>query len=609
MRRTRLYTFLTSIIILILLLAVLPISASAASKGLITAPANHVDEGATLQLSTNMSGVVTWTSSNTSVATISSSGRVTGKLAGQVTITATCSGYTTANYTVYVTVPDGLYYFKNASSGLCMQTTADTTYVYTQDSTSDGRIPQLWKVTHISNGNYVIRPIRDLSVALTVNASGFLAVADAPANDSSVPASMYWRIIKNGFGYAIKLNGYDSQTAMPTTNGVPGVPVHPSNWTSSLTCHWDLVNTAGVFIRDSSTLEVVTTQTARSVDRFSNATLSSLGLTYDFAGNISGLTWSSNNYNVASIDPSGTITSKEIGTATITATITVNGVSYSSSYKLYVVLPRSGSELDYEPSLWNAVPVLNSNGYYVKHYTNCYSYAVNSQYIPGTTSLGPMQPGMSEGITYSSSSITASLIVDCVEIDAENYNFLFEACSKNDQPDVGTYKVALVVDPGSDYHWYRQNSDGTWSHKRGNTDVTNYDASGNIILDPATADRNYSTDLNYTVFVGYYFVTPLNNYYYLIPDSGLTRSGPVEEQQCIAFDKNTPELPTLAEVRLITTGMSYSEVTELIGLPQEQTTFGLTVVKYNIAESNSYLSVQYVLQNGIYTVFSCQIEE
>lgn len=352
MRRTRLYTFLTSIIILILLLAVLPISASAASKGLITAPANHVDEGATLQLSTNMSGVVTWTSSNTSVATVSSSGRVTGKLAGQVTITATCNGYTTANYTIYVTVPDGLYYFKNASSSLCMQTTADTTYVYTQDTSNDGRIPQLWKVTHISNGNYVIRPIRDLSVALTVNASGYLAVADAPANDSSVPASMYWRINKNGFGYALKLNGYDSQTAMPTTNGVPGVPVHPSNWTSSLTCHWNMVKTGGVFIRNVDTLETTTTSTSKTISHSNTFSLSELGFAIDTYGSMSNLQWSSTNTNVATINLSGDITTKIQGTTIITATATINGINYISKYTCNVG-PNNAILLAFNDGVYN----------------------------------------------------------------------------------------------------------------------------------------------------------------------------------------------------------------------------------------------------------------
>lgn len=37
---------------------------------------------------------------------------------------------------------------------------------------------------------------------------------------------------------------------------------------------------------------------------------------------------------------------------------------------------------------------------------------------------------------------------------------------------------------GYDYHWYRQNSDGSWSHKTGTGAVTNQDYSKKIIMDP-----------------------------------------------------------------------------------------------------------------------------
>ncbi|MCA9771703.1 MAG: hypothetical protein KC466_04795 [Myxococcales bacterium] len=59
-------------------------------------------------------------------------------------------------------------------------------------------------------------------------------------------------------------------------------------------------------------------------------------------------------------------------------------------------------------------------------------------------------------------------------------------------------RTALVVDPGTDYHWYRQNADGTWSHKPGQTCATTKDNAGDPITDPATADRD-----GYTDFCGY----------------------------------------------------------------------------------------------------------
>ena len=46
-----------------------------------------------------------------------------------------------------------------------------------------------------------------------------------------------------------------------------------------------------------------------------------------------------------------------------------------------------------------------------------------------------------------------------------------------------------MIWPGGDYHWYRKERTGRWTHKPGSTPVTNVDAAGAIIADPRTADR------------------------------------------------------------------------------------------------------------------------
>lgn len=58
----------------------------------------------------------------------------------------------------------------------------------------------------------------------------------------------------------------------------------------------------------------------------------------------------------------------------------------------------------------------------------------------------------------------------------------------------------------TDYHWYIQNRDGYWSHKRGLEEISNLDASGKKITDPQTCNRNYGNNFNYSVFCGYYLV-------------------------------------------------------------------------------------------------------
>lgn len=75
----------------------------------------------------------------------------------------------------------------------------------------------------------------------------------------------------------------------------------------------------------------------------------------------------------------------------------------------------------------------------------------------------------------------------------------------------GYYKGAMVVDPGHTFHFYRQNPDGTWSHKPGVLPVTNKDASGRRIYVPHFADRDYTQgkkdgDIKYDDFCGYYCI-------------------------------------------------------------------------------------------------------
>lgn len=73
-------------------------------------------------------------------------------------------------------------------------------------------------------------------------------------------------------------------------------------------------------------------------------------------------------------------------------------------------------------------------------------------------------------------------------------------------------KVFLVMGDNregkADYHWYRQDADGMWSHKPGTSFITNLDASGNLISNPESADRDDSKrdpmrGVNYSKKCGY----------------------------------------------------------------------------------------------------------
>ncbi len=130
---------------------------------------------------------------------------------------------------------------------------------------------------------------------------------------------------------------------------------------------------------------------------------------------------------------------------------------------------------EYNPTPWN-----DANG--VQYNNNCYNYACNTP--TGTFA----QPGRASGNMYN------SLICSEVENGAQSDGLAPVDCDLGCGCRYCCYIVALVVAPGYDYHWYRKDRNGTWSHKPGMTQVTNLDNSGNIITDPRTADRGVYTD-------------------------------------------------------------------------------------------------------------------
>lgn len=171
--------------------------------------------------------------------------------------------------------------------------------------------------------------------------------------------------------------------------------------------------------------------------------------------------------------------------------------------KNYDYLPLSGSELVFDADLWSGV---------VSDNNNCYNYALNNQVDTRSNELWKkQQPGEYAGIY--NNVFTKERLVSAVQADFEKYNsdngtnLIFKEVGRDEKCPPGTYKVALAA-YSWDYHWYRQDADGYWSHKPGTTPVRLRDNSGNLILDPATADRG-----NYVNFLGYFAVSPWGNLY------------------------------------------------------------------------------------------------
>lgn len=141
----------------------------------------------------------------------------------------------------------------------------------------------------------------------------------------------------------------------------------------------------------------------------------------------------------------------------------------------------------YDPGYWNASNRRGSN--------NCYNYATNK----ATNTFA--QPGRAyfgfNPINQNSISCTEVRSFASLDGTLQTYQgvetFLFVGYTESAQcPSDRPSRLALVVAPGFDYHWYRvdANTGGLWSHKRGGTNAKNVDESGQLIYSVETADRN-----------------------------------------------------------------------------------------------------------------------
>ena len=76
---------------------------------------------------------------------------------------------------------------------------------------------------------------------------------------------------------------------------------------------------------------------------------------------------------------------------------------------------------------------------------------------------------------------------------------------------VNYYRGAMVVDEHDTYHFYRQDNNGTWSHKQGTLPIERYDSSKKIIWDLLGADKDYKTIVYEKKPCAYFFI-PKNAY-------------------------------------------------------------------------------------------------
>lgn len=121
----------------------------------------------------------------------------------------------------------GVYYIRNIYSGLYLDAanagTANFTNVVQYNYTC--RDNQKWKITKLSNGNYVIRPVYALNMALdvtgnyTANESNVDIYSVGTTNSTTIPSYAQWRFIKSNEGGFIIYSMCSNYTKALTVQG------------------------------------------------------------------------------------------------------------------------------------------------------------------------------------------------------------------------------------------------------------------------------------------------------------------------------------------------------------------------------------------------------
>ncbi len=248
----------------------------------ITPSTNYIPGGATLQLSvfsTETLQSVTWSSSNQSVAQISTSGLLYGSSIGRSVITATVTfadgTIQTAQQEIYVIFPYNVIRIKNNNSNLLLNVDQgwinDFSKVTQLSSTANEDTPQekfqqIWKIKYIGDGMYTLRPYHKLDMCLysyTANDYAFIRPytkdGSTNSNDSDYVIHAYrWSIEYLNGGYVIKKNGESASTLqIENSSTAQNARAKTQTYANSANCRWtfSVVNNpeSGIILYDTGT--------------------------------------------------------------------------------------------------------------------------------------------------------------------------------------------------------------------------------------------------------------------------------------------------------------------------------------------------------------------
>ncbi len=314
---------------------------------------------ATVTPSNTTNKAVTWSSSNTGIATVSSNGLVTAKAVGSATITVTTADGSNKRATCQVTVTPQLatgVSLNKTSASIVVDKTLQLTATVTPSNTTNPAVT--WKSSNTSIATV------SSSGLVTAKAVGTATITVTTADGSNKSATCAVTVTPQ-LATGVSLNKTTASIVVDNTLQLTAT-VSPSNttnpavtWSSSNTSIATVSNTGLVTAKavGSATITVttadgsnksatcavtVTPQLATGVSL--NKTTASIVVdkTLQLSATVSpsntsnpAVTWSSSNTSIATVSNTGLVTAKALGTATITVT-TADGSNKSATCQVTV---------------------------------------------------------------------------------------------------------------------------------------------------------------------------------------------------------------------------------------------------------------------------------
>ena len=331
-----------------------------------------LNTGQTLQLtatvtpSTAMNKNVTWKSSNTNVATVSSSGLVTAKAPGSATITVTTADGSNKSATCTITViqlATGVSLNKTSATlntGQTLQLTATVTPSNTSNKNVTWKSSNTTVATVSSSGLVTAKALGSATITVTTaDGSNKSATCALTVNQLATGVSLNKTSATLNTGQTLQLTA----TVTPSNTSNKAVTWKSSNTSVATVSTSGLVTAKGpgsatitVTTADGSNksatcaLTVIQLATGVSLNKTS-ATLNT-GQTLQLTATVTpsntsnkNVTWKSSNTTVATVSSSGLVTAKAPGTATITVT-TADGSNKSATCALTVNQLATGVSLN-----------------------------------------------------------------------------------------------------------------------------------------------------------------------------------------------------------------------------------------------------------------------